>query len=61
MTRTAFSGAAGPPSLDDLDDSDFSEEPFHDPLGIAESWEEKYGKDKTAKPESDDSESTDPS
>ena len=25
-------------------DFDFSEEPFEDPLGIAMSWEEKYGK-----------------
>ena len=31
-------------TLDDLEDFDFTEEPFDDPLGIAQSWEEKYGK-----------------
>ena len=36
----------GPPSLDDLEKFDFSDEPFEDPLGIAMSWEEKYGKKK---------------
>lgn len=40
----AISGAMGPPSLDDLKDFDFSEEPFEDPLGIGLSWEEKYKK-----------------
>ncbi|MBW2461756.1 MAG: hypothetical protein JRH11_08920 [Deltaproteobacteria bacterium] len=44
VTFQAMNGAAGPPSLDELDDFDFSEDPFEDPLGIAESWEEKYGK-----------------
>ena len=44
VTQTAFMGAAGPPSLDELEEFDFSEEPFEDPLGIAESWEERYGK-----------------
>jgi hypothetical protein len=34
----------GPPSLDDLEKFDFSAEAFDDPLGIAMSWEEKYGK-----------------
>ena len=40
----AISGAMGPPSLDELEDFDFTEEPFEDPLGIAQSWEEKYTK-----------------
>ncbi|MEM9067005.1 MAG: His-Xaa-Ser system protein HxsD [Myxococcota bacterium] len=44
VTMQAIGGAMGPPSLDDLEDFDFSEEPFEDPLGIAMSWEEKYGK-----------------
>ena len=38
------SGAMGAPSLDDLESFDFSSEAFEDPLGIALSWEEKYGK-----------------
>lgn len=44
VTSQAIGGAMGPPSLDELEDFDFSEEPFDDPLGIAMSWEEKYGK-----------------
>jgi His-Xaa-Ser system protein HxsD len=44
ITMQAIGGAMGPPSLDELDDFDFSDEPFEDPLGIAMSWEEKYGK-----------------
>lgn len=44
----AMAGALGPPSLDDLEAFDFSDEAFDDPLGIATSWEEKHGK-KTAK------------
>jgi His-Xaa-Ser system protein HxsD len=44
VTMQALAGAMGPPSLDDLKDFDFSEEPFEDPLGIAMSWEEKYKK-----------------
>ncbi len=48
----AMSGALGPPSLDDLEAFDFSDEAFDDPLGIATSWEEKHGK-KTSK-ESDE-------
>lgn len=46
VTLQAVSGAMGPPSLDDLKDFDFSEEPFEDPLGIGLSWEEKYKKKK---------------
>lgn len=44
ITLQAIGGAMGPPSLDELEDFDFSDEPFEDPLGIAMSWEEKYGK-----------------
>jgi His-Xaa-Ser system protein HxsD len=43
-TARALGGAMGPPSLDDLEKFDFSDEAFEDPLGIAMSWEEKYGK-----------------
>lgn len=49
VTMQALAGAMGPPTLDDLKDFDFSEEPFEDPLGIGLSWEEKYKKGK--KPE----------
>jgi His-Xaa-Ser system protein HxsD len=45
-TMRAIAGAMGPPSLDDLEKFDFSAEAFEDPLGIAMSWEEKYGKKK---------------
>jgi His-Xaa-Ser system protein HxsD len=50
-TARALSGAMGPsataaPSLDELEKFDFSEEAFEDPLGIAMSWEDKYGKKK---------------
>jgi His-Xaa-Ser system protein HxsD len=48
VTAQAFAGAMGPPSLDDLEKFDFSEEAFDDPLGIAMSWEDKYGKKKAA-------------
>ena len=48
VTMQAISGAMGPPSLDDLEDFDFTEEAFEDPLGIAMSWEEKYAKKKPA-------------
>ncbi|MCS6799057.1 MAG: His-Xaa-Ser system protein HxsD [Myxococcota bacterium] len=40
----ALGGAMGPPGLDELEEFDFSSEPFEDPLGIAQSWEEKYRK-----------------
>lgn len=49
VTMRAVAGALGPdveapPSLEDLEAFDFSAEAFEDPLGIAMSWEEKYGK-----------------
>jgi His-Xaa-Ser system protein HxsD len=48
VTLRAMRGALGPPeaapSLDELEGFDFSAEAFEDPLGIAMSWEEKYGK-----------------
>jgi len=44
VTMQAISGAMGPPTLDDLEDFDFTDEAFEDPLGIAMSWEEKYAK-----------------
>jgi His-Xaa-Ser system protein HxsD len=45
-TTRALAGARGAPTLDDLESFDFSDESFDDPLGIAMSWEEKYGKKK---------------
>jgi His-Xaa-Ser system protein HxsD len=44
VTMQAIAGAMGPPSLDDLESFDFTDEAFEDPLGIAMSWEEKYAK-----------------
>lgn len=44
VTMQAFSGAMGPPSLEELEAFDFTDEPFDDPLGIAQSWEDKYKK-----------------
>ena len=46
MTSRALSGAAGAPGLDDLLDEDLGDlgDAFDDPLGIAVSWEDKYGK-----------------
>ena len=44
VTMQAFGGAMGPPSLDELEAFDFTAEPFDDPLGIAQSWEDKYNK-----------------
>lgn len=44
VTMQAIGGAMGPPSLEELEDFDFTDEPFEDPLGIAQSWEEKYKK-----------------
>lgn len=44
VTTQALAGALGPPTLDELEDFDFSNEAFEDPLGIAQSWEDKYAK-----------------
>lgn len=44
VTMQAIAGAMGPPSLDDLESFDFTEDSFEDPLGIAMTWEEKYAK-----------------
>ena len=44
VTSQALAGAMGPPSLDDLADFDFSDDGFEDPLGIAQSWEEKHSR-----------------
>jgi His-Xaa-Ser system protein HxsD len=49
-TARALAGAMGAPSLDDLESFDFGDQPLEDPLGIALSWEEKYGKKKTEEP-----------
>lgn len=46
-TARALAGAMGAPSLDDLEGFDFGEQPLEDPLGIALSWEDKYGKKKS--------------
>ncbi|HSN97426.1 MAG TPA: His-Xaa-Ser system protein HxsD [Candidatus Nanopelagicales bacterium] len=48
ITARALGGAAGPAGLDELLAMDIGEaSAFEDPLGIAMSWEEKYGKKKT--------------
>jgi His-Xaa-Ser system protein HxsD len=44
VTMQAMAGAMGPASLDDLASFDFTDAPLEDPLGIAQSWEEKYKK-----------------
>ena len=44
VTAQALGGAMGPPTLDELEKFDFSDETFEDPLGIAMSWEEKHRK-----------------
>ena len=46
LSARASVGAAGPPGLDDLLEEDLGDlgDAFDDPLGIAVSWEEKYGK-----------------
>ncbi|HHH27651.1 MAG TPA: hypothetical protein ENK57_04810 [Polyangiaceae bacterium] len=44
VTLQAIAGAMGPPTLDDLEEFDFTDEAFEDPLGIAMSWEQKYAK-----------------
>lgn len=40
----ARTAAPAAPSLPDLETFELEDEPFDDPLGIAISWEEKYGK-----------------
>lgn len=50
VTLQTISGAMGPPSLDELEGFDFTDEAFEDPLGIAMSWEEKYAKKHAAEP-----------
>jgi His-Xaa-Ser system protein HxsD len=49
VTLQAVAGAMGPPTLDDLESFDFTDEAFEDPLGIAMSWEEKYAKKREEK------------
>jgi His-Xaa-Ser system protein HxsD len=49
VTTQAIAGAMGSPSLDDLAKYDFAGEALEDPLGIAQSWEEKYKKKKQEK------------
>lgn len=53
-TARALSGAMGAPTLDDLEKFEFGDEAFEDPLGIAMSWEEKYGKNKKSAQEKDE-------
>ncbi len=42
--------AATAPGLDDLEAFDFSEDAFDDPLGIAQTWEEKHRRPSPAAP-----------
>ncbi len=53
VTVQAIAGAMGEPSLDDLADFDFTDEALDDPLGIAQSWEEKHGRPAPAKAEAE--------
>lgn len=53
VTVQAIAGAMGEPSLDDLADFDFTDEALDDPLGIAQSWEEKHGRKTPAAGEQD--------
>lgn len=50
VTMQAMAGAMGAPSLADLADFDFTDEALDDPLGIAQSWEEKHGRTLAAAP-----------
>jgi His-Xaa-Ser system protein HxsD len=50
VTNKALAGAMGPPTMEDLAKFDFSDDALDDPLGIAMSWEEKYGKKKDPAP-----------
>lgn len=46
---------AAAPSLDDLEAFDFSDDAFDDPLGIAQTWEEKHNRPKPTAPEASNS------
>lgn len=59
VTTQALAGARGAPTLTDLEAFDFSEETFDDPLGIAMSWEEKYGKKKGPAKDAAEADATD--
>ncbi len=60
VTAQALSGAAGPPGLDELLAMDLGDATaFEDPLGIAVSWEEKYGKSSGEAPSERDANATD--
>lgn len=50
VTMQAMAGAMGAPSLADLADFDFTDDALDDPLGIAQSWEEKHGRPLEAAP-----------
>ena len=45
------------PGLDDLEAFDFSDDAFDDPLGIAQTWEEKHGRAKPTAPKTETEES----
>lgn len=51
VTLAAMSGAVGRPSLDDLEDFDFTDGGLDDPLLIATSWAEKHERPKAPAPE----------
>jgi His-Xaa-Ser system protein HxsD len=56
VTMQAMAGAMGPPSLADLADFDFTDDALDDPLGIAQSWEEKHGRTLARPPEAPEGE-----
>ncbi|MEM7153185.1 MAG: hypothetical protein AAF799_10090 [Myxococcota bacterium] len=58
VTMQAMAGAMGPPSLEDLADFDFTDTALDDPLGIAQSWEEKHKKKAPQSPDAPEPEGT---
>lgn len=54
VTMQAMAGAMGAPSLADLAAFDFTDDALDDPLGIAQSWEERHGKQPAPPSEHDD-------
>jgi His-Xaa-Ser system protein HxsD len=60
VTMQAMAGAMGAPSLADLADFDFTDDALDDPLGIAQSWEEKHGRPLESAPHAADASSSDP-
>lgn len=57
VVAQAFGVAQAPadaPGLDELEAFDFSDDAFDDPLGIAQTWEEKHGRPKPTAPDEEE-------